>query len=172
MVVLVKTRIEYRGAIAALMKRREFNNTILKPGWEKTGIHWSQHFWKKHFTEAGAAEYAYLPRAGQLLPRGSKRWKHSYTGRKAQKMGHTLPLVWSGQLMRESRHQMIRATSKGVAVRMRARKANWRNPRSRINMAEELRKVSLREQRELRKVLDRGMQTEIDRSRAHITKTI
>jgi hypothetical protein len=169
---LIRTRIEYRGAIAALLKRSEFNKMILKPSWQKTGVHWSQHFWEKHFTEAGAAEYAYLPRAGQLLPRGSKRYRESYTGRKERQMGHTRPLEWSGDLKRESRRQMIQATSKGVTVRMRARKANWRNPKSRINMAEELGTLSIREQRELRGVLDKGIQGGIDRIRSRITKTI
>lgn len=117
------------------------------------------------FTEAHAREAGYVRRKGELLPPGSKAFKRSYTGRKLQKYGHTLPLVASG----ETRDNILsgvsaKATSGGVRIRFpAARKFNYRHPKSQIRMNEEFRRITHREAVQLGahfdRVYDRLMQS-------------
>lgn len=151
-------RIRYEGPVpGAGLGVREFNN-LLKRAWYVTGKYWHTHFRPKHFTKAGAAEYRYLPRKGEESGTTGKSFWRSYTGRKQREKGHTLPLVFSGELRAMSKTASIHATHKGVRVALtRARKANFRHPNSQINMAEELTRVSEAEERKLAEVFDRAM---------------
>ena len=135
----MQTTIEYKGI--AGMGRREFNEYFMTPAMAEAGHHWAQKIVPKHFTYAAKSEYNYLPRRGES---GSGRgFKNSYTAKKLAKFGHTLPLVYSGELRESTRVYRVRATSKSVTVTLPdARKANWRHPNSKIDMAAELSAVS------------------------------
>lgn len=171
--LLIRTRVRYRGAIAALMKKREFNNSVLKPAWGDVGEYWKSYLWAKHFTPEGAREYRYTPRRGERMARGSKNYRRSYTGRKEKKFGHRNPLEWIGELKRLSRIQDVKPSMKGVKVLMKqARKANLRPKKGRINMAEELRTISRGEKPRLEAELKIGAEKRLNRSRASHTQTI
>lgn len=94
----------------------------------------------KHFTIAGAREYGYSPRKGEGLS-GKAFWK-SYTGRKKKEKGHTRPLVWSGASEILAMIRDVRATRNRARLVQHARGLNLRNPKSSINMAEEIRTMS------------------------------
>jgi hypothetical protein len=97
----------------------------------------------KHFTHEGAQEYGYTPRSGEAGGTSSKDFFRSYTGRKQRKFGHTLPLVYTGELREMSKTANIQPTASGVHVALsRANKANWHNPNSQIDMRDELTRVS------------------------------
>jgi hypothetical protein len=162
MVVDTSFKITYRAPLITLMKKRRWNAEIEKPSWTAVGLHHKRRHLGKHFTAAGAAEYGYATR--------SKK----YTEQKRRKFGHTLPLVYSGQLRANVLSMPeIRATSKGVKVVLRnSQKANYRNPKGQANPAEELRQVSDREAVGLARAKDREMVRRIRAARGQQTKTI
>jgi hypothetical protein len=125
-------------------------NKIIKETWHKQGIFWHGKFRQKHFTHAGAKEYGYLPRAGQTGNKRKNFWA-SYTGRKQKTMGHTLPLVWSGESMNLTKIRVIRAkatrTESFCHVVLRSPGFNRKHPDSDINMRDEVTRVSTSEQR-------------------------
>jgi hypothetical protein len=164
-------RIRYSGPIAAIRNRRTWNREIEEPSWRDPGILWVQSFRPKHFTVAGAAEYGYAPRKGEESGLSRKQFWNSYTGRKIRYRKHRRPLVWSGEMERQSRRAEIRTTSKGVRIIMRVRKANWRHPNSRVRMADELRRVSVQEGRAMVKEKEKGLVRQLRqcKTRAEVT---
>jgi len=125
----------------------------LREVWRMAGERWHQTMRPQHFTRAGARKYGYLPRAGE---RGNERrnFRSSYTGRKLRRFGHTNPLVYTGLSMALTRPRDVRATAKGVRVVMNSPGFNRRNPRSRINMREELTRVTEEEANLLARLME------------------
>jgi hypothetical protein len=134
---------------------------LRKEAFQKAGEHWFLHMRPKHFTEAGAKVYGYTPRRGEKKHFGSKAWKRSYTGRKFAAFKHTRPLVYSGESEAATRLGRIVPTSKGVRIYMTAPRLNYKHPKSKINMREELAMVTQLEMNLLINVyddhLDRGI---------------
>lgn len=121
-------------------------NDLRRAAWDEIGEEWRDAMRPKHFTHAGAKEYGFLPRSGEQSGIGAKFWR-SYTGKKQRKFHHTLPLVWSGELRDLSRVTRIQshATSSDSGTRVvmpMANKANFRNPHSKIDLRDELTRVS------------------------------
>jgi hypothetical protein len=135
--------IHYKGAHP--LRRRDWNREVAEPTLRDAGEFWHNTFLRKHFTEAGAQEYRYIKRKGEGMARGSKEWKRSYTGRKFQRFGHTRPLVFSGEGERLARVRDVRTTSKRVRVVL-PNKFNFRHPKSKIRMRDELTAISSREE--------------------------
>lgn len=160
----IAVKISYSGAIPGTSgwTQREWND-VRRGAWEAVAKHWSERFRPKHFTVAGAKEYGYLPRSGEASGIGSKAYWRSYTGRKKRKLGHTRPLVYSGELealSRQYRADIVVSTNRSRCrvVLTAANKANWRNPHSQINMRDELTRVSPAEAAELIRVFDRHVE--------------
>lgn len=135
---------------------------MAKEAYATMGRFWFEHFRAKHFTKEGAAEYGYLPRKGEESGGGGKFWQ-SYTGRKQKEMGHTLPLVWSGESRDRSRMARITASANGVRISMNIPAFNWQNPNSKIHMRKEMETVSTAEARTLREVGQKVMDAQIRR---------
>lgn len=156
----VTTVVRERGATPKLMAREA--NDIHRDVAREMAITWHDRYVRKHFTQAGASEYGYTPRAGE---RGTgKAFRKSYTGRKLARFGHTRPLVFSGAslvLVLASRNNVRATATKGEAravLRMNAPALNWRNPRSRIDMRDELTRVSAAENVDLANTTEERMQ--------------
>lgn len=131
MVVDTSFKITYQGPITAIIKKRKWNNEVETPSWTAVGLLHKRAHLAKHFTESGASEYGYVTR--------SKK----YTAAKLAKFGHSLPLVYTGELRQSIQRPEIRATSKGVKVVLSgSQKANLRPKGGRIRMADELRVIS------------------------------
>ena len=80
-------------------------NAILKLGWERAGKVHHREVTPKHFTVAGGHEYNYQKRS------------KLYMLRKAKKMGHQRPLVWSGASERAAmRIRDVRASGKAARI--------------------------------------------------------
>ena len=165
-------RIRYGGAYAALMRKSDWNRQVETPTWRAPGVLWIRQFRPKHFTVAGAVEYQYSPRKGQDLPRNTREFWKSYFGQKLQKKKHARPLVFSGELERETKRGSVHPTSKGMKVKMRARKANWRHPNSEIDMASEVRRVAPGEARKMVREKERAMTKKLREVRTVIQKTV
>lgn len=170
-------RIRYHGPVPGSenLSARVLNQ-IKREAWEEAGHYWHAHLRPKHFTKAGAREYGYAPRKGEEGGTGKRFWR-SYTGRKQRQKGHTLPLVWSGELRELSKIYKLQATATSTRSRLRvilpaAQKANWRNPYSRIDMAGELTRVSDAEAVELVGVFDRFLAGGLEEVQTTQTKTI
>lgn len=125
-----------------------------KGAYRVIGKRWHLRNRKRHFTRRGAVMYRYAKRT------------RNYVRDKLRKHGHNRPLEFSGQSKRDSRTARITSTSKGTRVNMTLlRKLNYRHPKSRIRMAEEMRRVTGREARELQGVGNKDTETRLRRYR-------
>lgn len=139
-----------RGNVPRNMKKAF--NAAAKAAWFQTAKHFHSEMRDARFTPSHATEAGYTARKGQNLPQGSKAWKRSYYGRKfsSQKHGGGIgkadPLVFTGNTRRAVRTASITSTSKGgKAAYSGARVFNFRHPKSKVNMADEFRRITPRE---------------------------
>lgn len=107
--------------------------------------HHMKYMWM-HFRRDTARRYNYKPRNGEGLS-GAAFYK-SYTGQKLKKKGHMNPLVFSGVSETLAKIRDVRATRSAAVLVQHARGLNRRNPKSDINMAEEIRTVAPSEMKE------------------------
>lgn len=139
-------RVRDRGNTPRGMKRA-FNNAS-KQAWYDTAVYFHRHLRDKRFTPEHARKAGYSARKGQNLPRGSKRFKRSYFGRKLLSKfgggyGKADPLVWSGDTRRAVQRGNASSTSKGGKMAYAgARVFNYRLRKSRIRMNEEFRRFT------------------------------
>ncbi|RQV98640.1 hypothetical protein EH220_03035 [bacterium] len=159
---VLSVTIEYDGILA--MKQSDLNR-VVRESMEWIGKYWRQHILPRHFTHQGATKYNYALRAGE---RGTgRKFRHSYTGKKLDRYGHTLPLVYTGEGRREAltdQRVIGKATAKMASVSIPLpRKYNLRRPGSPVNMADEIRAVSPEEigilENELVKMLELKLRT-------------
>jgi len=149
------------GATPGILKREL--GKMQKKAYTRIGRYWHKQMRPRHFTKAGAKDYAYEPRSGE---RGSgKSFGRSYTARKLKEHGHTRPLVLTGATELLSRMQDIRATSKGVKVVVHVGNV-LRQPKGRAERVRELTMVTPEEQRQLADIYDEEMQLQIEALRA------
>jgi len=139
----IAVHVELKGYEA--LKQRELNDA-LRAALENMGVRWKRRYLPKHFTKAGAREYNYKPRQGELNPLR----KGTYSNRKLRLFSHVLPNVYTGELRRLSLQGATKTTAKATSTRAHVRvhlprKANFR--------LHELSIVSPAEQAELEKFL-------------------
>jgi len=133
----------------------------MKEAWGKTGRFWHRQMREKHFAEGAKIEYGYLRRS----PR--------YEERKRKKFGHARPLEFTGESRALTRIRVVTSTSKGVKVRMNAaRGLRRRNPKSQINMVDELTRISARERPVLVKRQSGSLGRAINRIRYSRTRKV
>ena len=141
--------------------RRAFN-AASKLAWEHTGQYFHDELRDLRFTPEHAQEAGYFKRKGEGQAVGSKAFKRSYQGKKFYSpnrgggRNQANPLEDSGETRDLVRtNYRVQATSKRVEVRYPgARKLNFRNPRSRIRMNEEFKRLTDRELTLLARVYD------------------
>jgi len=154
--------IRYEGAVPGPNLSPGALSNILKKAWYEPGKNLHENFRPKHFTQEGAREYGYAPRRGEESGTSGKAFWRSYTGRKLKKFGHTLPLVYSGDLRDRTRIARIDSKADGVRVVLpQANKANFHNPKSNVNMREELTRISADEARQSAELLDQAVRRRI-----------
>jgi len=159
MVVDISFKITYRGPITAIMKRRKWNNEVEKPSWSAVGLFHKRTHLQKHFHATGAAEYGYYTRSAK------------YIHDKQEKVGHNIPLVYTGQLRAEALGASeVRPTSKGVKVVLRARVKG--TSRLATRMGNELRAISDAEAVRLARVKDANIRGRLSNVRAGWTTII
>lgn len=152
----IRVRIKDRGAVPRGMKKAF--NAASKAAWRDTAEEFHRNYRDKRFTHDHAKEAGYAARKGELLPRDSRAFRNSYTGRKLQLHGHTRPLEFSGRTRKAVKFARISATSKaGKAAYAGASVFNFRPPKSRIRMSEEFRRITRREASELAVFYDRRL---------------
>lgn len=152
--------IRERQPLAKGMKRA-FNEQS-KKAWEHTGEYFHDNLRDKRFTPEHAEEAGYYKRKGQGQPVGSKAFNRNYYGRKfyspnrggGRNMAN--PLEDTGETRGLVRtNYRVEATRNKVEIRYPgARKLNFRNPRSRIRMNEEFKRLTDRELTLLARIYD------------------
>lgn len=149
--------VRERGATPRNM--RKIHTRASKLAFLDTGTQFHLEHVPRRFTEKHAREAGFGHRKGELLPRGTKAFRQSYTGRKLRAKGHTNPLEYSGDTKRALRWApSMSATSKGVKIRFSgARTFNYRHPKSRIRMSDEFRRITKGEAIELGNFYDRRL---------------
>ena len=170
---MILITITEQGATPGILKK--LWNQLTKQCWTELGTYWHAHLREKHFTHAGATEYAYDKRQGEHLLRSwDKGFSRTYTYRKLQRFGHTYPLVWSGASRTLTKIRNIQATRDGVRVVMNAPTLNFRKGNRGIGktMREEMTTVSAREQVVLAGVWDQAFQKGIDAVKEQSSKRL
>ena len=145
----IEFRTKYTGAIPGVnLTQREWN-TITREAWYTVGDKFHKTFVKKHFTKAGAREYGYTPRKGEEFGRKTKARRKSYIGKKKADYGHELPLVFTGHTRDAARRANIKAYAmrkgSGVRVIMNLPTLNFRPKGGKIDMRDEMLRISDRE---------------------------
>lgn len=104
-----------------------------------------------HFERRATQRYGYPQRKGERNPRR----RGTYSNRKLRLFGHIKPLVWSGELRRLTLNgiQYVRAVAKSggeIVSKIRLpRKANLKNPKSKVHPLEDLRRFHVSELHDL-----------------------
>lgn len=124
-------------------------NRALKEANLKTGKYFRREMLPARFTEQGGRRLGYTPRRGEFrvgAVRLDKSSRNLYAVKKFRKLGHSDPLVFTGEAKREalSNPTKVRATRDKFVIPL-PRKLNRSNPKSRIRMADEVRLVTDRE---------------------------
>lgn len=145
-------------------------NKLWKLGWSSTARQWARRYLKQHFTHVGARKYKYQLRRGER--RGGKPARGSYTFRKLKQQGHTRPLEFSGEMKGLAIANNRVTSTRDYGRRHLPRKANFRNPKSKINMLEELRTVTQDETAVLEKHLKQFIESGANRSGTRVTVRI
>lgn len=141
------------------------HNKASKAAWSQTGVRFHQDFRDLRFRPDHARRAGYYKRKGEGQPFGSVKWKRSYMGQKYRKYGHQRPLEFSGETRRAiASMPTLSSTSTSTKVRYAgARKFNFRHPKSRINMAEEFRRILPDEANSLARTYDRQLNIGLNR---------
>lgn len=130
-------------------------NQAKREAWEETGAYFHDNMRDNRFTHAHATKAGYGQR------------KRRYTFRKFKEEGHTRPLEKSGETREGvARYGTLRATATSKSSQLRiaypgARKFNFRNPNSQINMADEFTTVTQEEANKLAEVFDAALDKRI-----------
>ena len=128
------------------MRKQELNN-LHKKSWRSLGMNWRKRYLKGHFTHRGGRKYNYTPRKGERP--GQKPIPYSYTGRKLKQVGHTRPLEFYGEGKRQALTQKrVVSTKERCKIRL-PNKFNFKHPRSKVVMRDEIRAVHQSERRPL-----------------------
>ena len=134
-----------------------------KTSWNDTGVVYHSERRDLRFTDDHARKARYGPRQGERLPRNSREYFISYTGRKERLHGHTRKMEFSGQTRREVSQVRISVTSKGARLSYAgARKLNLRGRGQRVRPNEEFRRFTRDDEQVLIKAKDSSLEKELN----------
>lgn len=150
-------RIKYTGPVPGILAREL--NRVKKQAWTLVGIWWhgDSRMRAGHFTVAGGRRHGFLPRKGEELPFGSKKYWRSYAGQKMRQHGHQRPLTFSGLSKRLTQIRRIRATATNKKSQCKVILPpgfNRRHPASKIDMRAEVTHITIDEARRLVQMFD------------------
>ena len=147
-------------------------NAALKRANKIIGQLFRKRYLPERFKPPGGRRLKYLPRAGEIrvgLPKTDPKAYRKYAPRKQRILRHDDPLVFSGvgRNLALRGAQKVKVTSKSIRILL-PRKFNLRNPRSRISMSDEIRRVTDREAKELSGFLVKQIERELAREMGSI----
>ena len=161
---LIGLDLDRRKLLKEGIGKRVLNNAF-KDTLRDMGEEWHAKFLHLHFDESAYTRYGFYQRKGGGMSPGAKGFKSTYVGKKLKKYGHNRPLVFTGQGIIEAfGPAKIRGSHKEARVVLPS-KFNFRHPKSRISMRDEITRVLPDEARtlvdhgrgRLRKLIDRPL---------------
>lgn len=169
--MLDKVTVRERGPTPR--KMRKVHNQAAKAAWVETGKTFHAEMRDDRFSVAHGKKAGYKPRKGEESGLDRRAFFRSYTGRKLRRFHHRRPLEFSGETRRLVRMATISSTSKGGRVAYPgARKFNFRNPHSDINMAEEFRRLLPEETATLAGTFDAALDRNLNKDHTTETKVL
>jgi hypothetical protein len=179
--VINHIKITERGATPRGFKRAFGISS--KSAWVSAGKLFHSEMRDDRFSVAHGRKAGYTPRQGEQAGTSGRLFWRSYTGRKLRKWHHRRPLEWSGETRRAVRSASITSTatryttagSSGGGVRVAyagARKFNFRNPHSNINMAEEFRRILPEEAERIARQYESVLDTELAKDSTTTTRQV
>lgn len=132
---------------------------------ESMAREWHATYLPLHFLESAYARYGYYKRKGMGMDPSARGYSRQYAARKLRQMKHNRPLVFSGEGEMQSRVLKLRSTSKMAKVVLPS-KFNYKHPKSRIVMRDELTKVLPEEMQALVKVGQKAFREAVAAPRA------
>lgn len=139
-------------------------NAHIKEAWRTAGKYWHDHYVAERFTKKHGIKAGYKLRRGEEPGLSPKEFLRSYTGTKWKKYHHKDPLRFSGEVkdLVVGRGANIYPTKTGFDVRYpQARKLNFRNRYSEINMVEEFQRPLQSEVAKIAQVFDEDVKRRI-----------
>ncbi len=123
-----------------------------KAALEAMASKWWHDYLPLHFDETAYGRYRYSRRKGQAMTGEGPRYRRTYVARKRRLYKHNRPLVWSGEGMRLAIGLLrLRGSSKEARVILPS-KFNYKHPKSRISMRDEITRIIPSEAQELLQV--------------------
>jgi hypothetical protein len=141
-------------------------NRAMKAANKAAGVHFRRNFLPARFTQQGGRRLKYTPRSGESRVGlvNSSAPKQTYAARKQRHLGHSDPLVFSGEGKRLALATPTKVTSTKSKITIPLpRKYNFRNPKSRVRMADEIRSVTPREAKKLSAFLAQQIDRELNK---------
>lgn len=127
-------------------------NAAMKKANVALGLGFRRRYLPDRFTVKGGHRLKYTPRSGENYvgyPSGSRKDRQKYAPRKERWVGHSIPLVLTGEGKRQAlQDQRVFSTRDTIRIPL-PRKFNWRHPKSRVRMADEIRAISRSEVKRL-----------------------
>jgi hypothetical protein len=159
--MLIAFTIKERGPVSGLGGRKLMaaQRRASKEAWLEVGHMFHNEFRDNRFTPSHARKAGYGLRRGEEKGSGGKMFWGSYTGRKLKKFGHKNPMQWSGDTRKAVKFSTVTpsattyfapgafspgGSTKGGGVKVAypgARKLNFRNKNSTLQMADEFRRL-------------------------------
>lgn len=136
-------------------------NAASKTSWFRTAVYFHSQLRERRFDPQHQEAAGFAKRKGQGIPKASKAYRRSYTGKKESRFGHTRALELTGDTRRAMKSASISSTSnRGRAAYSGASKFSFRHPKSRIRMHDEFRRLLDGEIIELAQVYDEELDQE------------
>ncbi len=139
--------IQYRGATPSVMQREM--NRIVRESYVETGQYVHEKLIPSRFT------YYVIAALG-----GTER-KRAYQAKKRKKFGHIRPNVFTGESEQRSKIQDVSAIATRnkarAEIRLHTPRLNYKNPKSNVHPADEIRRISPREVPGIERQLSRSM---------------
>ena len=142
-------RIEHHGPVPGSLNLRQREwNALVREAWRQVGVMWHREIMRKHFSRQAYAEYDYAPRQGESGRPDPRGFRRSYTGQKLKMMGHTNPMVYTGESQRRAQSARIHAVAtrnrSGVDVILNTPALNFGRGK-RVDMPVEMKRFSPRD---------------------------
>lgn len=110
---------------------------------------WHDDYLPLHFSEQAYERYRYTRRKGMGLDPNGRTFRRSYTARKLRERRHNRPLIYTGDGATQALGPVrLRGTDREQRVILPS-KFNFKHPKSRVSMRDELTRVLPEETRDL-----------------------
>lgn len=161
---MLHIRTNYSGTAATMAKSfGAMKRTVqgwLEDAYVATLQHWHETIRPKHFQESATEEYGYRARQAD------------YEATKQRALGHTRPLVYSGESERATERMQVRVAARSATLAMSPGNLAFNPKKGRVNMRKELTETTQAETDELAVVFQNAMDQSMRSRHDAYTETV